>query len=115
MSSPFDPPARPVTPPDLEHWLARILDPDPMTFEDAYWGRRPSAADAVPRVVELLATTVDPSRRGKLLELLGESGDPTVAAVLEAELRHPDEVIRQWAEQALSALREPVHWEPGVR
>lgn len=59
-------------------WLDQILDQDPATFEDAYWGLRPAAAIAVPHLLARLAAAHDGYSRGKLLELLGESGDSAV-------------------------------------
>ena len=98
--------------PDLDSWLSRILDGDAATFEDAYWGARPEARIAVPRLLQLLQATHDPFTRGKLLELLGESGDPSVAEVLRAELTHPAEDMRQWAGLALGALERGAPWQP---
>ena len=94
----------------LEEWLSRILDRDPETFEDAYWGDRPDSALAVPRLIELLCSTQDAYTRGKVLELLGESGDPSVATAISADLNHPDQEVRNWAKLALSSLARGKPW-----
>ena len=97
--------------PELESWLSQILDRDPGTFEDAYWGFRPDAALAVPRLFELLHSIHDPYSRGKILELLGESGDASVMSVIAADLEHPNEDIRNWAKVALSTLSRGGSWQ----
>jgi HEAT repeat protein len=95
----------------LEEWLSRILDRDPMTFEDAYWGNRPDSTQAVPRLIELLGSTQDAYTRGKILELLGESGNPSVASIISADLSHPDQNVRKWARLALTALDRGTPWQ----
>lgn len=95
----------------VENWLSRILNRDAMTFEDAYWGPRPDASLVVPRLLELLSSTDDAYSRGKILELLGESGDPSVAGALLAYATHPDPQVRQWAKLALSALKQGTPWQ----
>jgi len=96
----------------VDAWLSRILDPDPMRFEDAYWGPRPDADLAVPHLLKLLSTTNDAYTRGKVLELLGESGDCSVSEALKAELTHPDERVREWARLAIVDLNEGAPWQP---
>ncbi|WP_129582934.1 HEAT repeat domain-containing protein [Solilutibacter tolerans] len=95
----------------VEEWLSQILDRDPHTFENAYWGNRPDSKKAVPRLIELLPTVHDAYTRGKILELLGESGDPSVAAVISLDLDHADQEVRKWAGLALSALDKGTHWQ----
>jgi HEAT repeat protein len=95
----------------LEDWLSQILDRDAATFENAYWGTRPDAALAVPRLLQLLPATHDAYSRGKILELLGESGDPSVAETISADLTHPDQQVRKWAKLALSALDQGTPWQ----
>lgn len=97
---------------DVVSWLDQILDQDPATFEDAYWGLRPAAAIAVPHLLVRLPAVDDGYSRGKLLELLGESGDSTVIPTLRAELQHPLEEVRQWAQLALNALDRGIAWQP---
>ena len=97
--------------PELETWLSQIMDRDAATFEDAYWGPRPDVAAAVPRLLQLLQGTHDSYTRGKILELLGESGNPSVAGAISAELAHPDSEVRKWAKLALSALKQGTPWQ----
>ncbi|WP_312705441.1 hypothetical protein [Stenotrophomonas lactitubi] len=99
---------------DVVCWLDQILDQDPATFEDAYWGLRPAAAIAVPHLLARLAAAHDGSSRGKLLELLGESGDSAVIPTLQAELQHPLEEARDWAQLALDALDRGTSWQPSM-
>jgi len=97
--------------PDLESWLLQITDRDAATFEDAYWGPRPDVSAAVPRLLQLLQGAHDAYTRGKILELLGESGDPSVAELITSELLHPDPEVRKWAKLALSALEQGAPWQ----
>ncbi|MEN5290863.1 HEAT repeat domain-containing protein [Stenotrophomonas lactitubi] len=99
---------------DVVSWLDQILDQDPATFEDAYWGLRPAAAIAVPHLLARLAAAHDGYSRGKLLELLGESGDSAVIPTLQAELQHPLEEVRNWAQLALDALDRGTSWQPSM-
>ena len=97
--------------PTVKAWLADILSSDPMTFEDAYWGVRPSAVDVVPELVKLLDLHKDSYTRGKIIELLGESGDTSILAILEIELQNPDEGIMNWAKGAIEALKSRKEWQ----
>lgn len=81
--------------PQLETWLLHILDRDAAAFENAYWGVRPDAALAVTRLLQLLPATQDAYSRGKILELLGESGDLSVAEIISADLTHPEPQVRE--------------------
>ncbi|MBL9200844.1 MAG: HEAT repeat domain-containing protein [Opitutaceae bacterium] len=96
---------------NVDAWLSRILSKDAMTFEDAYWGERPPPEAAVPKILESLKTTFDPYTRGKLVELLGESGDKSVLPILEKEMRSPDQAIREWACASIAALRRDEPWQ----
>lgn len=100
-----------LTKPPLDIWLEEILDLDSMTFENAYWGVRPDPAIAIPRLLLLLRSTQDSLSRGKILELLGESGDHSTIPVISAELDHPDQHVRDWARLALSALEQGTPWQ----
>lgn len=88
-----------------------ILSRDPTTFEDAYWGARPRQELAVPLILEKMKTIHDSYTRGKLIELLGESEDASVKAVLENERNHTDESIREWASGAIDALERGEKWQ----
>lgn len=44
---------------DVVSWLDQILEHDPATFEDAYWGLRPAAAIAVPHLLARLPAVDD--------------------------------------------------------
>ena len=78
-----------------------------MTFEDAYWGERPTGPDVVPRLIVELHRSTDGYTRGKFAELLGEMGDALVVPVLVAELDHTEPDARQWALRALDELGDP--------
>lgn len=93
-----------VMPVDLEAWIARIRSRDAATYEDAYWGDRPSGPAVVPRLVAELRAAPDAYTRGKLIELLGEMGDASVVPELVAELSHPEPEVRAWAVAALETL-----------
>ena len=99
------------TTPQLEEWIRQILDRDTATFENAYWGPRPDPAIAVPLLLQLLQTTHDAYSRGKILELLGESGDHSVVPAISSDLTHPDQQVRKWAKLALSALDQGTPWQ----
>jgi HEAT repeat protein len=90
---------------DLDDWINRIRSADPMTFEDAYFGNRPYGPAVIQRLISELHGSSDAYTRGKFCELLGEMGDDTVVPVLTQELSHPDQVVRQWASQALEELK----------
>lgn len=92
---------------ELDDWIACIRNRDPTTFEDAYYGERPTGPDIVPRLVAELHRAPDGYTRGKFAELLGEMGDASVVPVLIAELSHPEEDARQWAVLALENLGVP--------
>jgi hypothetical protein len=90
--------------PDLDSWISSIRSRDPMTFEEAYHGPRPSGPAVIDRLVHELVSATDTYTRGKFIELLGEMGGKSVTSILVAELGHPDEVIREWAVAALKEL-----------
>ena len=92
---------------DLDDWIARIRDPDAMTYEDAYWGVRPAGPDVIPRLLRELQRSEDGYTRGKFVELLGEMGDASVVPDLIAELSHPDPNVRAWAVTSLEQLGAP--------
>jgi HEAT repeat protein len=92
---------------DIEGWIARIRSRDAMTFEDAFWGPRPTGPAVVPRLIAELQRATDSYTRAKLVELLGEMGDISAVPVLVAELAHPENEIRVWAVQALELLGFP--------
>lgn len=91
----------------IDDWVSRIRSLDPMTFENAYFGSRPTGPDVVPRLVAELHSSIDSYTRGKFCELLGEMGDASVLPVLERELDHEDENIRIWAAQAIEEIQSP--------
>ena len=95
----------------VQAWLARILSSDAATFEDAYWEERPSTEIAVPAILRALDNVSDAFGRGKLIELLGESGDMAVLSVLERELLNADETVRGWAEVSIGALKRGEPWQ----
>jgi hypothetical protein len=97
--------------PSVIKWLENILSKDAAAFEDAYWGDRPSSHDAMPRILEALKAEQDPYTRGKLIELLGESGDMSVLPMLEKELSSPDQSLRDWADAGIQALRRGEPWQ----
>jgi HEAT repeat protein len=78
-----------------------------MTFENAYWGERPTGPDVVPRLIAELHRSPDGYTRGKFAELLGEMGDASVVPVLIAELDHPEPGPRRWAMLALEQIAVP--------
>jgi HEAT repeat protein len=92
---------------ELDPWIARIRDRNSMTFEDAYWGERPTGPDVVPRLIAELHLSNDGYTRGKFAELLGESGDISVVPMLIAELSHSEPAARLWAVLALEQLGMP--------
>lgn len=96
---------------DVDQWLSAILSKDAVTFEDAYWGARPSPSEAVPRILQVLREAHEPYTRGKLLELLGESGDMGMVQILEAELCSADQSIRDWARGGIDALERGEAWQ----
>jgi HEAT repeat protein len=93
-----------MMPPELEDWIARIRDRDPMTFEDAYYGDRPTGPDVLPRLINELHQSPDEYTRGKFLELLGEMGDESVVPILLAELAHPNPAVGARACTALECI-----------
>ena len=97
--------------PDLHKWIADIMSRDAITFEDAYWAIRPSPELAVPLILEKMRITHDAYTRGKLIELLGESEDASVIPILEDELNHVEESIREWARGAIQALTRGDRWQ----
>ena len=91
----------------LLDWIKRIKDPDPTTFEDAYFGPRPSGNDVVPKLTEELQSSSDGYTRGKFCELLGEMADDSVIPVLEDEIAHPERETTRWAVNAIELIRSP--------
>jgi HEAT repeat protein len=92
---------------DLDNWIARFRSPDPMRFEDAYWGERPSGPGVIRRLVAEMHRSPDGYTRGKFVELLGEMGDASVIPVLIAELSLTEPDVRFWAAAALEQLGVP--------
>ncbi|MEN9361896.1 MAG: hypothetical protein RL095_3431 [Verrucomicrobiota bacterium] len=97
-----------MTSPDkFDEWICRIRSSNAGIYEDAYWSDRPQGPDVVPRLIAELGEAPDGYTRGKLLELLGEMGDPSVIPILAQELDHMDTQVRQWAICALTQLALP--------
>lgn len=97
--------------PSVDTWLSDILSKDPMTFEDAYWGERPPVELAVPEIIRAMDVHFDPYTRGKLIELLGECGNPAVLPILEKELLNSEESMRNWARGSIDALTGQEPWQ----
>ncbi|WP_431052492.1 hypothetical protein [Roseateles sp. L2-2] len=49
----------------LEAWIQRIRNSDPMTFEDAYFDARPEGVEVFPRLTEEPQAATDSFMRGK--------------------------------------------------
>lgn len=92
-------------------WMADILSQDPMTFEDAYWGERPSVDVVLPLILTELERADDSYTRGKLIELLGETGDQSLMPVLQRELQHSDEAVRKWARLSIEVIQKGEPWQ----
>jgi HEAT repeat protein len=90
--------------PNLDNWITKIRNRDPMIYEDAYWGERPIEVKIIPRLLSEMHNSPDTYTRGKFLELLGEMGDSSVVTVLIQELSHGQIEIRRWAVLALEEL-----------
>jgi HEAT repeat protein len=90
---------------EIDDWILQIRSADTMTFEDAYFGVRPEGPGVIARLIAELHASPDVYTRGKFCELLGEMGDESALAVLTTELEHPEEVVRQWASQAIQELK----------
>jgi HEAT repeat protein len=89
---------------ELEQWIRQIKSLDPMIYEDAYWGERPTGAGVTTRLIAEMKASSDAYTRGKFAELLGEMGDQSAVAPLIEELHHPDRRVHEWALIALDLL-----------
>ncbi len=78
-----------------------------MTYEDAFWGERPTGPDVIPRLVNEMQLSTDAFTRGKFAELLGEMGDASAVPFLIEELSHAEPDVRMWAVFALEAIGLP--------
>jgi HEAT repeat protein len=58
-------------------------------------------------VIELWRKEIDPVVRGRLIELLGDSGEPRVIPLLESELASVEDEVRRWALHALDSVATP--------
>jgi HEAT repeat protein len=96
-----------AAPDDLDVLIHEVRSLDPLVYEGAYLRLLPHARGLAARLVQELASSLDPLTRGKLIELLGESRDPAVVPCLVQELVHQDQNVRQWAVTALVRIGTP--------
>jgi HEAT repeat protein len=58
-------------------------------------------------VIDLWRKETDHAVRGRLIELLGDSGEPRVIPLLESELASQEDEVRRWALHALDCVATP--------
>ncbi len=86
---------------DVDALITSIRSRDALEYEGAHLVLAPRAREVVPRLLEELQRSSDAYTRGKFVELLGESRDPSTVPDLIRELSHSDQNVRQWAVTAL--------------
>ncbi len=72
-----------------------------MTYEDGYHWLQGYLDKYVGEIVQLMLNEKDPDMRAKFVELLGDSKDPEVIPIIEAELKSPHREVRFWAYNSL--------------
>jgi len=92
------------TTPDLDMWIHGIKSREPLIFEAAFHGPRPTGPEVVPRLLAEMQRATDTYTRGKLIELLGGIGATDAVPKLVGELSHSDQDVRQWAVTALRTI-----------
>jgi len=86
-----------------------VLSDDALAFEDAYeWlvggSGEPRIREHVEELVDLLEQNLAPTKRGRILELLGDTGDKRAIGPLSRDLAHSDKGVREWALLSLEQL-----------
>jgi hypothetical protein len=88
--------------PGFDECIEMIRSSDPLTYEDGYHWLQGYLIDYIDELIQLMLRETDPNMRSKFVELVGNSKNPRVIPVLEAELKSPHSEVRSWAYSSLS-------------
>ena len=93
---------------NFKECVEMIRSKDSMTYEDGYHWLQGHLDNHLDDLILLMQRENDPSMRGRFLELIGDSKNPTVIPVLEVELRNESSEVRSWAYSSLCYFENPV-------
>lgn len=87
--------------PGFDKCVEMIRSSDPSTYEDGYQWLQGCLNDYIDELAQLMLRETDPNMRSKFVELVGNSKNPRVIPLLEAELKSPHSEVRGWAYSSL--------------
>ena len=93
--------------PEFEECIDMLSNSDPLIYEDGYHWLQAYLDDYVDEIVQLMLGETDPNLRSRFVELVGNSKNPQVLPVLEAELTSPHSEVRSWAYSSLLYFENP--------
>ena len=94
-------------PPNFQQCIDWLRSDDALTFEDGYHALRSHVRAHRDHLVRLLQTELSPEMRGRLVELLGETQDPSLAEVLHTQLETEHPQVIPWVLTALERVGHP--------
>ena len=97
----------PANSPGFDECIEMLKSPDSSTYEEAYHWLKGYLDDRVDDLVESMLEEADPDMRSRLVELVGDSGNPKVIPYLESELQSPYAVVRSFAYSSLLYFGNP--------
>jgi hypothetical protein len=97
-----------MTPGKFHHAIECLRSPDSLLYDEGYHTLQGEFLRRhLDAVIEVWRKETDPVVRGRLTELLGDSGEPRVLPLLESDLASEDDELRRWALHALDCLATP--------
>ena len=81
--------------------IALLRSDDPMTYEEGFHSLKGRVDEALDKLIELEQMETDEKMRSRLVELIGESTEPSAIELLKSELDSPYYEVRMWAYSAL--------------
>jgi hypothetical protein len=92
----------------FQYAIECLRSPDSLLYDEGYHTLQGEfLRKYLDAVIELWKKETDPVLRGRLIELLGDSGEPRVVPLLESELASKEDEVRFWALHALDGVGTP--------
>jgi hypothetical protein len=93
--------------PEFNECVEMLRSADSIIYEEGYHWLKGYLCDHIDELMQLMLDEADPEMRSKFVELVGNSKDPKVIRLLEAELQNPHSQVRSWAYSSLRYFENP--------
>ncbi|HWH72532.1 MAG TPA: HEAT repeat domain-containing protein, partial [Candidatus Sulfotelmatobacter sp.] len=99
---------RSMSPDKLHHAIDCLRSSDSLLYDEGYHMLQGEFLKLhLDTVIALCKKESNPVIRGRLIELLGDSGEPRVIPIIAEELVSKEDEVRRWALRALDCLATP--------